>query len=158
MLRPGAAPGAEEDQAQGLRHRHAPGPGRRQAGRPGRIAPMQIAPVQIAPAPIHIPAPATAPAPAAPAPAALRGAGGRRGAQPVQEVIAISRVIDELRQASSCVTAATCSWSTMSSLVLVHLTGACAGCQLAGQTLGGIQQRISGNPRPPGPGDARREA
>ncbi|MDX8355450.1 NifU family protein [Cognatiyoonia sp. IB215182] len=29
------------------------------------------------------------------------------------------------------------------SMVLVNLTGACSGCQLASQTLGGIQQKIS---------------
>ena len=29
------------------------------------------------------------------------------------------------------------------SLVLVHLTGACSGCQLASLTLGGLQQKIT---------------
>jgi NifU-like protein len=28
-------------------------------------------------------------------------------------------------------------------MILVHMTGACAGCQLASQTLGGLQKKIS---------------
>lgn len=110
-----------------------PAPAAAKPAAPVQIAPVQIAPVQIAPAPIPVAAPA-APAPAAAAPAPVAAP----ARSPVQEVIAISRVIDELRPVFLRDGGDVQLVDVEGSLVLVHLTGACAGCQLASQTLGGI--------------------
>ncbi|MBL9059598.1 MAG: Fe-S cluster assembly protein NifU [Mangrovicoccus sp.] len=103
---------------------------------PVQIAPVAIAPVAIAPAK---PAASVAPALAAAAPAPVAAP----ARSPVQEVIAISRVIDELRPVFLRDGGDVQLVDVEGSLVLVRLTGACAGCQIASQTLGGIQQRIS---------------
>ncbi|MEQ8825244.1 MAG: Fe-S cluster assembly protein NifU [Filomicrobium sp.] len=78
-------------------------------------------------------APAAAPAPA-PAPAA--------SATPVKDIITITRVIEEMRPVFKADGGDVELVDVEGSMVLVSLTGACAGCQLASTTLGGLQQKI----------------
>jgi NifU-like protein len=76
--------------------------------------------------------PVAAPAPAAPA-----------GLTPAKEAILAARIIEEMRPVFKRDGGDVELVDMEGSLVLVHLTGACSGCQLAAQTLGGIQQKIS---------------
>ncbi len=109
-----------------------------------KLAPQPSAPVQIAmPALAAAPAPAPAPEPAlelalepAPQPAAS-------GLSAAKEAILAARIIEELRPVFRRDGGDVELVDMEGSMVLVHLTGACSGCQLASQTLGGIQQKIS---------------
>jgi NifU-like protein len=98
-------------------------------------APTHAAPAQpSAPVQIEMPAaPAPTPAPAA-APAPANSA---------KEVIAVSKIIDEMRPIFQADGGDVELVDMEGSMVLVHLTGACAGCQLASQTLGGLAGKIT---------------
>ncbi|ALG89641.1 MULTISPECIES: Fe-S cluster assembly protein NifU [Actibacterium] len=99
------------------------------------MPPVAAAPAPQAPAPIAI-TPLAAPAPVAEAPAPA-------GRTPAQEAIAIARVIEELRPVFKADGGDVELVDFEGGLVLVSLTGACSGCQLANQTLGGLQKRIA---------------
>ena len=105
-----------------------------------KLPPQPSAPVQID-MPIAPAAPvAVAPAPVAPAPVA---AAAPTGLSAAKEAILVARVIEELRPVFRRDGGDVELVDMEGSMVLVHLTGACSGCQLATQTLGGIQKRIS---------------
>ena len=93
------------------------------------------APVQIAmPAAPAAAAVAIAPAPVAP-PAT--------GLSPAKEAILVARLIEEMRPTFKRDGGDVELLDIEGNIVMVHLTGACSGCQLATQTLGGIQKIIS---------------
>lgn len=87
------------------------------------------APVQIAPLAVAAPAPATAPAPA--------------GMSAAKEAILVSKIIEEMRPVFKADGGDVELVDMEGAMVLVHLVGACSGCQLAGQTLGGLAQKIT---------------
>ena len=101
-------------------------------------APVQIAVPMAAAAPA--PAPVAAPAPDATPDAAPDAVPAMSAAK---EAILAARVIEELRSVFRRDGGDVELVDMEGSLVLVHLTGACSGCQLASATLGGIQQKIS---------------
>ncbi len=95
-------------------------------------APVQIAmPAAPAAAPAAV-AVAPAPAPAVPA-----------GLSPAKEAILVAKLIDEMRPTFTRDGGDVELLDIEGNIVMVHLTGACSGCQLATQTLGGIQKIIS---------------
>ena len=121
----GAAPKPQKPKAQGfVIPDQPPAP---------RLPPQPSAPVQIA-------MPVTTPAAAAPAPAPAHAASGMSAAK---EAIVAARIIEEMRPTFRADGGDVELVDMEGSLVLVSLTGACSGCQLAAQTLGGIQQKIS---------------
>lgn len=83
-------------------------------------------------APVQIAMPPPAPAPAAPA--AMSGA---------KEAIVVSKIIEAMRPTFKADGGDVELIDMEGSMVLVSMTGACSGCQLAGQTLGGLTQKIS---------------
>lgn len=95
-------------------------------------APVQIAMPEGSLAVAEKPAAPATPAPAAPA-----------ALSPAKEAITAARIIEELRPVFRRDGGDVELVDMEGSLVLVHLTGACSGCQLAAQTLGGIQKKIS---------------
>ncbi|MEM9762285.1 MAG: Fe-S cluster assembly protein NifU [Pseudomonadota bacterium] len=102
------------------------------------VAEDEIATVQIA-----MPA---APAPAAPAPAVEATAApapAPSGMSAAKEAILVSKIIEELRPTFRADGGDVELVDMEGSMVLVSMTGACSGCQLAGQTLGGLTQKIS---------------
>lgn len=102
------------------------------AAEPQAPVPMpQPAAVQIS-APITIAPPKPKATPAQPA-----------ALTPAQEILAIGRVIDEMRGTFKADGGDVALVDVSGDLILVHLTGSCAGCQLAGTTLGGVQARIT---------------
>ncbi|MEO1677799.1 MAG: Fe-S cluster assembly protein NifU [Pseudomonadota bacterium] len=96
------------------------------AAPPANPEPIQIAPLQIA-------TPAPTPVAEAPAPTGL---------SPAKEAILVAKVIEDLRPVFQRDGGNVELVDMDGSLVLVELTGACSGCQLASQTLGGLQKRI----------------
>lgn len=97
--------------------------------------PLAVAPAPSVQAPIPAPVPTTAPSPL-PTTAPT-------GLSPVQEVIAINKVIDEMRPTFKADGGDVELVDFEGSMVLVNLSGACAGCQQASLTLGGLQQRLT---------------
>ena len=97
---------------------------------PAPAARMASAPITIAP-----PKPKASATPAQP--------GAAAGLTPAQEILAIGRVIDEMRGTFKADGGDVALVDVSGDLILVHLTGTCAGCQLAGTTLGGVQARIT---------------
>ncbi|WP_425090889.1 Fe-S cluster assembly protein NifU [Tropicimonas sp. S265A] len=125
----GAAPVSQKPKPQGFIIPDQP-PVPQQPAQPS--APVQIdMPVMASPAP----APATAPAAEA-APAST-------GMSMAKEAIVAARIIEKLRPVFRRDGGDVELVDMEGSMVLVHLTGACSGCQLASQTLGGIQQKLS---------------
>lgn len=88
-------------------------------------APVQIE-MPVAPVPTPAPAPALA-----------------TGLTPAKEAILAAKVIEELRPVFRRDGGDVELVDMEGSLVLVNLTGACSGCQLASATLGGIQKKIT---------------
>ena len=83
-------------------------------------------------------------APVAPAAApAASVAPASPGLSPAREAIVIARIIEEMRPPFRRDGGDVELVDIEGSLVLVKMTGACAGCQLASQTLGGIQTKIA---------------
>ncbi|ANT58928.1 iron-sulfur cluster assembly scaffold protein NifU [Salipiger sp. CCB-MM3] len=126
-----------------------------QPSAPVQIEPVQIEPVQTA-APSQIAMPNGAvisatrdaaaeqmPRPAAPTPAAAVAPEVPSGLSPAKEAIICAKIIEELRPIFRRDGGDVEMVDMEGSLVLVHLTGACSGCQLASQTLGGIQMKLS---------------
>ncbi len=93
-----------------------------------------------APAPVQIAMPAPAPAPA-PAPVAVAEAPTKYS--PAKEAIVVSKIIEEMRPVFNADGGDVELVDMEGSLVLVHLSGACSGCQLASHTLGGLQKKIT---------------
>ncbi|NVO28140.1 Fe-S cluster assembly protein NifU [Donghicola sp. C2-DW-16] len=89
-----------------------------------------------APAPVQIAMPAPAPAPVAVAEAPTKYS-------PAKEAIVVSKIIEEMRPVFNADGGDVELVDMEGSLVLVHLSGACSGCQLASQTLGGLQKKIT---------------
>ncbi|MCA0994646.1 NifU family protein [Alloyangia pacifica] len=83
------------------------------------------------------------PRPAAPTPAAALAPEVPSGFSPAKEAIICAKIIEELRPIFRRDGGDVEMVDMEGSLVLVHLTGACSGCQLASQTLGGIQMKLS---------------
>ncbi|MEM8597370.1 MAG: Fe-S cluster assembly protein NifU [Pseudomonadota bacterium] len=110
-------------------------------------APVQIAMPTPAVAPTPAPAPvaiAPAPAPAAaPAPAPIPAPAAPSGMSAAKEAILVSKIIEELRPTFRADGGDVELVDMEGSMVLVSMKGACAGCQLAGQTLGGLTKKIS---------------
>ena len=100
-----------------------PDPGRA-SSRPLRL----LLPADFAPAAAAAAAPAAAPAPAM---------------SPAKEAIVAARIIEEMRPVFHRDGGDVELVDMEGSLVLVHMTGACAGCQIASLTLGGLQKKIS---------------
>lgn len=99
---------------------------------PTPMAPPQpSAPVQIA-----MPAPAPVAVAEAPAPAPS-------GLSAAKEAIIVTKVIEEMRPTFKADGGDVELVDMEGSMVLVHLTGACAGCQVASLTLGGLSRKIS---------------
>ncbi|WP_320243392.1 Fe-S cluster assembly protein NifU [Cognatiyoonia sp. IB215182] len=97
-----------------------------------KLPPQPSAPVQIAmPAAAPVPDPTPAPEPVA------------NGMTAAKEAILAAKIIEELRPVFRRDGGDVELVDMEGSMVLVNLTGACSGCQLASQTLGGIQQKIS---------------
>lgn len=94
-------------------------------------APVQIA-VPTAPAPTAATAPA--PAPAASATPIM---------SPAKEAIIAARIIEEMRPIFHADGGDVELVDMEGSMVLVHLTGTCAGCQIASLTLGGLASRLT---------------
>nr|WP_256368221.1 NifU family protein [Mangrovicoccus sp. HB161399] len=86
-------------------------------------------------------APAAAPAAVAVAPAPAPAAPA--GLSPAKEAILVAKLIDEMRPTFKRDGGDVELLDIEGNIVMVHLTGACSGCQLATQTLGGIQKIIS---------------
>lgn len=109
---------------------------------------MPVAPARVTPAAAGATARAAAgsvvpaPMPATPAPAASV-APASPGLSPAREAIVIARIIEEMRPTFRRDGGDVELVDIEGSLVLVKMTGACAGCQLASQTLGGIQTKIA---------------
>ena len=92
------------------------------------------------PRPAAPPPPVTSPliniAPPAPAP--------RPGAlTAAQEIVAIGRVIEEMRPSFKADGGDVDLVDVSGDLILVTLSGTCAGCQMASSTLGGVQARVT---------------
>ncbi len=94
--------------------------------------PIQIEPVKIKPA--------TA-AKLPPAPQDEHGP-NPKGLSPAQEAIAVSRVIEEMRPVFHADGGDVTLLDIEGNRVTVEMTGACAGCQIASLTLGGLRKRI----------------
>ncbi|WP_116133774.1 Fe-S cluster assembly protein NifU [Tropicimonas sp. IMCC34043] len=108
---------------------------------PMAAAPAPAAPVQMAPIQIEMPVAVAAPRPAAvPAPAPVAAAAGL---SPAKEAIVVAKIIEEMRPVFRADGGDVDLVDMEGSLVLVQLTGACSGCQLASATLGGLAQRAS---------------
>lgn len=90
-------------------------------------------------APVQIAMPAAAPVAVAEAPAPAAA----QALTPAKEAILVSKIIEEMRPTFRADGGDVELVDMEGSLVLVNLTGACSGCQLAAQTLGGIQQKIA---------------
>ena len=60
-----------------------------------------------------------------------------------EEMAAVEQVIDEMRPAFRADGGDVDLVDVSGDLILVHLTGTCAGCRLATMTLGGVQARIT---------------
>ena len=118
-----------------------------------QMVPIQIAPLQIrpaaasaaaAPAPAPGPRAASAPAAAAPAPAPGPLASvAPAGLSPAREAILVAKVIEEMRPTFRADGGDVELEDMEGSMVLVRLTGACSGCQLASATLGGLAQKLT---------------
>nr|WP_255415666.1 NifU family protein [Tropicimonas sp. IMCC34043] len=88
-----------------------------------------------------MPVAVAAPRPAAvPAPAPVAAAAGL---SPAKEAIVVAKIIEEMRPVFRADGGDVDLVDMEGSLVLVQLTGACSGCQLASATLGGLAQRAS---------------
>jgi len=121
----GAAPAPKKKKPQGFVIPDQP-PVPSQPAQPS--APVQISiptPAQPTPVPEPTPAPAAS------------------GMSAAKEAIVVARIIEELRPVFKRDGGDVELVDMEGSMVLVHLTGACSGCQLASQTLGGIQQEIT---------------
>lgn len=94
-----------------------------------------------APLPVRTPLAAEPLSPVQIAPAPPRGA--LSTLSPAKEAILVARIIEELRPVFRRDGGDVELVDLEGSTALVHLSGACSGCQLASQTLGGIQQKIS---------------
>ncbi len=92
-------------------------------------------------APVQIDMP-TAPAPVAVAPAAAPAASAST-MSPAKEAIVASKIIEEMRPVFHRDGGDVELVDMEGSLVLVKLTGACSGCQIASLTLGGLQKQMS---------------
>ena len=87
-------------------------------------------------APVQIAMPATAVvAPASPL--------AEAGLSPAKEAILVARIIEEMRPVFKADGGDVELVDMEGSMVLVDLQGACSGCQLAGQTLGGLAQKLT---------------
>jgi NifU-like protein len=64
------------------------------------------------------------------------------GMTPAQEAIGIARVIEEMRPVFQADGGDVILMDIVDNKVLVEMTGACAGCQIASLTLGGLRKRI----------------
>lgn len=109
-------------------------------------APAAARPAGMTPAAIGAAARAASAAPAAPrSPVAVAEiAMPAPGAlSPAKEAILVARIIEEMRPVFRRDGGDVELVDMEGSMILVHLSGACSGCQLASQTLGGIQQKIS---------------
>jgi NifU-like protein len=84
-------------------------------------------------APVQIAIPVASPVAAAPS----------SGISAAKEAIMVSRIFEEMRPVFQKDGGDVELVDIKGPLVLVNMTGTCAGCQLASQTLGGIQQQIS---------------
>ncbi|MCV6596982.1 MAG: NifU family protein [Mangrovicoccus sp.] len=60
-----------------------------------------------------------------------------------KEAILVAKIIEEMRPVFKADGGDVELVDMEGSMVLVHLTGACSGCQLASQTLGGLGQKIT---------------
>lgn len=120
----GSAPNPQKKKARGFVIPDQP-PAPTQPPQPS--TPVQIA-IPAAPAPTADVAVAEAPTPAE---------------SPAREAILVARVLDELRPVFQRDGGDVELVDMEGSMILVHMTGACAGCQLASQTLGGLQKKIS---------------
>lgn len=104
-------------------------------------AQVQMVPIQIAPLQIR-PAAASAAAAPAPAPGPL-AASVPAGLSPAREAILVAKVIEEMRPTFRADGGDVELEDMEGSMVLVRLTGACSGCQLASATLGGLAQKLT---------------
>lgn len=110
------------------------------------IAPVQASAPAAAPArapapaapPVQASAPAAAPAPA-PAPVTEPSPSGMSAAK---EAIIVARIIEDMRHIFKADGGNVELVDMDGSIVQVHLTGTCAGCQIAALTLGGLQKKI----------------
>ncbi|MCA0920172.1 Fe-S cluster assembly protein NifU [Pseudooceanicola nanhaiensis] len=94
-------------------------------------------------APVQIAMPTPAPAAVALAEAPVAAPAAASALTPAKEAILVARLIEEMRPTFRADGGDVELVDMEGALVLVSLTGACSGCQLAAQTLGGIQQKIS---------------
>ncbi|WP_108263650.1 Fe-S cluster assembly protein NifU [Mangrovicoccus ximenensis] len=104
------------------------------------IPDMPPTPAQSAPAMPSAPVQIAMPAASAAAPVPHQSA---TGLSPAKEAILVARLIDEMRPTFRRDGGDVELLDIEGNIVMVHLTGACSGCQLATQTLGGIQKIIS---------------
>ncbi|MEM8957954.1 MAG: Fe-S cluster assembly protein NifU [Pseudomonadota bacterium] len=94
--------------------------------------PIAIQPLKVKPA--HAPKLPPAPVPIIePSP---------KGLSPAQEAIAIARIIEEMRSVFKADGGDVILMDVEGTKVTVEMTGACAGCQIASLTLGGLRKRI----------------
>nr|WP_281256720.1 NifU family protein [Actibacterium ureilyticum] len=101
--------------------------------------PATAAPEPIAIQPIRVKPATAAKLPPAPAP---ETATSPKGLSLAQETIAIARIIEEMRPIFQADGGDVILMDVDGNKVSVEMTGACAGCQIASLTLGGLRKRI----------------
>lgn len=116
----------------------APVPAKKKKAQGFVIPDAKPVPVAAAPAAASAPVQIAMPAAAAPAPVAAPAP-----MNSAKEVIAVSKIIEEMRPTFLADGGDVELVDMEGSLVLVTLTGACSGCQIASLTLGGIGKRCS---------------
>jgi len=108
---------------------------------PPAMPPRPSEPIQIEMPVRPAPKPEAVPVQIAPAPPP-EAVVSPKGLSPVQEAIAIAAIIEELRPIFKADGGDVQLVDLEGSVVKVKMSGACAGCQIAALTLGGLMKRI----------------